>query len=102
MLLPVLRARLFLAALRDGRKEIGAPVTSSLGTAWSAVSDERHAPTTSLGLTWSNEEPMMVDDQAALYNDKSAARRSQIPRRRLSEGRRPDTLHVVQGVKMAS
>ena len=57
--------------------ESGAPVTFSLGTAWSAVSDERHAPTTSLGLTWSNEEPMVVDDEAAPYNGNSAARRGE-------------------------
>ena len=51
---------------------------------------------------WSNEELMVVHDQAAPYNDNSAARRLQIPRRRLSEGRRHDTLKVVQDVKMAS
>ena len=57
--------------------ERGAPVTSSLGTAWSAVSDERHAPTISPGFTWSNEEPMVVDDEAAPYNSNSAARRGE-------------------------
>ena len=65
--------------------ESGAPVTS-LGTAWSAVSDERHAPTTSLRLTWSNEEPMVVDDDVVRYNGNSAARRGKDSGRRNDDG----------------
>ena len=57
----------------------GAPVTTSLATAASsAVSDESGAPTTSLGLTWSDTDaPMVIDDEAAPYNGNSAATRGE-------------------------
>lgn len=58
----------------------GASVTTSLATAASssAVSDESGAPTTSLGLTWSDTDaPMVVDDEAAPYNGNSAATRGE-------------------------